>query len=69
MVEEVVMEVVEDVAKGVGSGSLIRAALESCPCDDDENIKDSTKRGDSEDDSRNGDVDLPEIVGKSGAEK
>ena len=50
------------VAKGMRSGCLIRAALGSCPCNDDEKVEDDTKRSDSKDNGCDGSINLPQIT-------
>jgi hypothetical protein len=67
--QEVIAEVEEDVAENTGSGGLIRAALGSCSCDDNENIEDDTERGDAEDNRSDGNINLPKIASECTTEK
>ena len=69
MEKDEVMDEVKDAAKDLGTGGLVGTAFKSCPRDDDENIEDSTERGDNEDNRRDGDIDLPEVEGECKTEK
>ena len=69
MVINVVMGVVEDVAKDMSTGGLVGAIVISCPRNDDENIEESSERCHAKDDGRNDDVDSPKVEGERKTEK
>ena len=64
-----VMDVVENVTKDMGTGGLVGATLKSRPRNDDENIEESSERCHAKDDGRNDDVNSPKIQGERKTEK
>jgi len=53
-----------NVANNTGSRGLIWAAVGSCPCDNDEKVEQRTERSYTDDNRRDGGVDLPQASGE-----
>jgi len=57
-----------DVTEDLRSRGLIWAAHENCPSKDDEEVKENTERGDSNDDRCNSLVNLPKVSREGAAQ-
>jgi len=62
-------EQARDTANNVGTRGLIWAAVRSCPCNDDEEVGESTERSHTKHNQPNGGVDPPQVLGEGASQQ
>ena len=70
--EDMIVDVPEDmgnIAEDTRPRGLIWAARRGCPSDNEENVEDHPERSDTDDNARDGHVDIPKVAGQRTTEQ
>ena len=57
-------DMIVDMSEDMRPGGLVWAARRGCPRDDEEKVEDHPERSDTDDNARDGHVDIPKVAGQ-----